>query len=125
MRTPHKCGIFLSLVQPCTTTLKERTRHGGGGASIVFLCSVLRNVFCHGVVALLPQMNQSSTGTQSQQTSVATTTASQTSRGGAVPPHPPTVTVGTGSHTPHQPVEFNHAISYVNKIKVYILCITL
>jgi paired amphipathic helix protein Sin3a len=62
-------------------------------------------------------MNQSSMGTQSQQTSVATTTASQTSRGGAVPPHPPTVTAGTGSHTPHQPVEFNHAISYVNKIK--------
>ena len=64
-------------------------------------------------------MNQSSTGTQSQQNSVATTTASQpSSRSGGIPPNPPTGTAGTGSHTPHQPVEFNHAISYVNKIKV-------
>ena len=117
---------YLSLPSTAMHNDTERKNQARGGGA--FYCLSVLSVaqcFCHGVVALLPQMNQSSTGTQSQQTSVATTTASQTSRGGAVPPHPPTVTVGTGSHTPHQPVEFNHAISYVNKIKVYILCITL
>ena len=66
------------------------------------------------------QLNQTSSTNHSQSTSVATTTASQPSRNSSSlyqPPQSTTSTTGT-SHTQHQPVEFNHAISYVNKIKV-------
>lgn len=64
-------------------------------------------------------MNQAASANQSQPSSVATTTTNQSSsRSTATPTHPPASTTGAGQ-TPHQPVEFNHAISYVNKIKVY------